>query len=51
MVQALQDFLKQNKESDLLTFTNTDADFQLEKFKDLMEDLTNDDEGSRPSWR
>lgn len=51
MVQALQDFLKQNKESDILTFSNPDVDFQLEKFKDLVEDLTNDDEGSRPSWR
>ncbi|XP_042049090.1 transcription factor MYB88-like isoform X2 [Salvia splendens] len=48
---ALQDFLKQNKESDLFTLTNPDVDFQLEKFKDLVEDLTNDDEGSRPSWR
>ncbi|XP_047960029.1 transcription factor MYB124-like isoform X2 [Salvia hispanica] len=48
---VLQDFLKQNKESDLYTLTNPDVDFQLEKFKDLVEDLTNDDEGSRPSWR
>nr|AGN52132.1 MYB-related transcription factor [Salvia miltiorrhiza]AGN52242.1 MYB-related transcription factor [Salvia miltiorrhiza] len=48
---ALQDFLKQNKESDLFTFTNPDVDFQFEKFKDLVDDLTNDDEGSGPSWR
>ncbi|XP_042052887.1 transcription factor MYB124-like isoform X1 [Salvia splendens] len=48
---ALQDFLKQNKESDLFTLTNPDVDLQLEKFKDFVEDLTNDDEGSRPSWR
>lgn len=51
MVQALQEFLKQNKESDLLTFTNPDTDFQLEKFKDLVEDLRNSNEGGRPSWR
>lgn len=48
---ALQDFLKQNKESDVFTFASPDTDFQLEKFKDLLEDLRNDDEGSRPSWR
>ncbi|KAI3467376.1 hypothetical protein Pfo_024039 [Paulownia fortunei] len=48
---ALQDFLKQNKESDLLTFGNSDTDFQLEKFKELVEDLRSSNEGSRPSWR
>ncbi|KAL3654212.1 Transcription factor [Castilleja foliolosa] len=48
---ALQDFLKQNKESDVLEFGNTDTNIQLEKFKDLMEDLRSSNEGSRPSWR
>ncbi|KAL8533880.1 hypothetical protein ACS0TY_010058 [Phlomoides rotata] len=48
---ALQDFLKQNKESDVLTLTDPDTDFQIEKFKELVEDLRNSNEGSRPSWR
>ncbi|KAK6159997.1 hypothetical protein DH2020_003378 [Rehmannia glutinosa] len=49
--RALQDFLKQNKESDVLAFGNPDTDFQLEKFKELVEDLRSSDEGNRPSWR
>ncbi|KAK4402949.1 Transcription factor [Sesamum angolense] len=48
---AVQDFLKQNKESDLLTCRNPDTDFQFEKFKELVEDLRSCNEGSRPSWR
>ncbi|GFP86169.1 myb-related protein b [Phtheirospermum japonicum] len=48
---ALQDFLKQNKESDVLEFGNTDTNIQLEKFKELVEDLRSSNEGSRPSWR
>lgn len=51
MVQALQDFLKQNKESDVLTLRDPDTDFQIEKFKELVEDFRNSNEGSRPSWR
>ncbi|KAI3452820.1 hypothetical protein Pfo_009483 [Paulownia fortunei] len=49
---VLQDFLKQNKESDdLPTIRNSDTDFQLEKFKELVEDLRSCNEGSRSSWR
>ncbi|KAL0421146.1 UNVERIFIED_CONTAM: Transcription factor [Sesamum latifolium] len=48
---AVQDFLKQNKESDLLTCGNPDTDFRFEKFKELVEDLRSSNEGSRPSWR
>ncbi|KAH6805277.1 Duplicated homeodomain-like superfamily protein [Perilla frutescens var. frutescens] len=48
---VLQDFMKQNKESKLLTITNGDADFQLEKFKESAEDIRCFDEGSRSSWR
>ncbi|XP_012847460.1 PREDICTED: myb-related protein B [Erythranthe guttata] len=48
---ALQDFLKQKKESDVLPFENPDPDFQLEKFEEMVEDLRSGDEYSRPSWR
>ncbi|KAK6116462.1 hypothetical protein DH2020_049755 [Rehmannia glutinosa] len=48
---VLQDYLKQNKESDLPTIENSDTDFQLEKFKELVEDLRSCNEGSRSSWR
>ncbi|KAK6133682.1 hypothetical protein DH2020_032592 [Rehmannia glutinosa] len=48
---VLQDYLKQNKESDLPTIENSDTDFQLEKFKELVEDLKSCNEGSRSSWR
>ncbi|KAL7132888.1 hypothetical protein ABFS83_12G105000 [Erythranthe nasuta] len=47
---ALQDFLKQKKESDVLPFENPDPDFQLEKFEEMVEDLRSGDEYSRPSW-
>ncbi|KAL0296918.1 UNVERIFIED_CONTAM: Transcription factor [Sesamum radiatum] len=48
---VLQDFLKQNNENDLLTTRNSDTDFQLEKFKKLVEDLRSSNQGSRSSWR
>ncbi|PIN24960.1 hypothetical protein CDL12_02300 [Handroanthus impetiginosus] len=48
---ALQAFLKQSKESEPFTFGAPDTDFQLEKFKELVEDLRSSDGGSRPSWR
>ncbi|KAL0327190.1 UNVERIFIED_CONTAM: Transcription factor [Sesamum angustifolium] len=48
---VLQDFLKQNNENDLLTTRNSDTDFQLEKFKELVEDLRSSNQGSRSSWR
>lgn len=38
MSQVLQDFLEQNKESE--TIRNSDTDFQVEKFKELAEELT-----------
>ncbi|XP_073014582.1 transcription factor MYB124-like isoform X2 [Primulina eburnea] len=48
---VLQDFLKQNKESDLLTFKDSDTRFQLKKFKELMENVTCSNECSDPSRR
>ncbi|GER49534.1 myb domain protein 88 [Striga asiatica] len=49
--KALQDFLRQNKESELVEFGNLDTDIQLEKLKELVDDLRSSTEGSRPSWR
>ncbi|XVE85903.1 hypothetical protein DITRI_Ditri17bG0128800 [Diplodiscus trichospermus] len=49
--KVLQDFLNQSKENDMLRYTISDIDFQLEDFKDLLEDLRSSNEGSRPSWR
>ncbi|EXB63846.1 Myb-related protein B [Morus notabilis] len=49
--KMLQDFLHQNKESDILGYRISDFDFQLEDFKDLLDDLRSNNEGSRPSWR
>lgn len=46
--QILQDFLKQNKERDPMRFCFDDTDFQLENFKELLEDLRSSNEGSRP---
>ena len=50
-IQVLQDFLNQSKENDIFRYTISDIDFQLEDFKDLLEDLRSSNEGSRPSWR
>ncbi|KAK3025370.1 hypothetical protein RJ639_044910 [Escallonia herrerae] len=47
--KVLQDFLNQTKETEI--FKVSDADFQLESFKDLVEDLRSCNEGSQPSWR
>ncbi|XVE91453.1 hypothetical protein REPUB_Repub01dG0011100 [Reevesia pubescens] len=49
--KVLQDFLNQSKENDIFRYTISDIDFQLEDFKDLLEDLRSSNEGSRPSWR
>ncbi|KAB1994162.1 hypothetical protein ES319_D13G081000v1 [Gossypium barbadense] len=49
--KMLQDFLNQSKENDILRYTMSDIDLQLEDFKDLLEDLRSSNEGSRPSWR
>lgn len=50
-IQILQEFLNQTKEGDMLRCKFPDMDFQLEVFKDLIEDLRSGNEGSRPSWR
>ncbi|KAJ7943506.1 MYB transcription factor [Quillaja saponaria] len=47
--KVLQDFLNQSKETDILRYKI--PDLQLEDLKDMIEDLRNCDEGSRPSWR
>ncbi|CAL5398979.1 unnamed protein product [Camellia sinensis] len=49
--KVLQDFLNQNRGSDMLGISISDMDFQLENFKDLVEDLRSISEGSHPSWR
>ncbi|OMO93189.1 hypothetical protein CCACVL1_06596 [Corchorus capsularis] len=49
--KVLQDFLNQSKENDIFRYSISDIDFQLEDFKDLLEDLRSCNEGSRPSWR
>ncbi|XAR56028.1 hypothetical protein NMG60_11036309 [Bertholletia excelsa] len=49
--KVLQDFLNQTKGSDMLGTKISDMDFQLENFKDLVEDLRSSNEGSQPSWR
>ncbi|XP_022726244.1 transcription factor MYB88-like isoform X2 [Durio zibethinus] len=47
----LQDFLNQSKKNDIFRCTISDIDFELEDFKDLLEDLRSSNEGTRPSWR
>ncbi|XP_022733262.1 transcription factor MYB124-like isoform X2 [Durio zibethinus] len=49
--KVLQDFLNQSKENVIFRYTISDIDFQLEDFKDLLEDLRSSNEGSRLSWR
>ncbi|KAK9028087.1 hypothetical protein V6N11_067902 [Hibiscus sabdariffa] len=46
--KVLQDFLNQSKENDTLRYTFSDIDFQIEDFKDLLEDLRST---NQPSWR
>ncbi|CAI9768014.1 unnamed protein product [Fraxinus pennsylvanica] len=46
--KILQDFLKQNKECDRHKFCFDDTDFQLENFKELLQDLRSSNVGSRP---
>ncbi|CAA0838571.1 Duplicated homeodomain-like superfamily protein [Striga hermonthica] len=49
---VLQNFLKQNKESDTPIIKNSDADFRIEKLKELVEEeLRSPNEGSVSSWR
>ncbi|XVF09624.1 hypothetical protein REPUB_Repub07fG0109900 [Reevesia pubescens] len=46
--KVLQDILNQSQENDIFRYTISDIDFQLEDFKDLLEDLSSN-EGSRPT--
>ncbi|KAF3431429.1 hypothetical protein FNV43_RR26160 [Rhamnella rubrinervis] len=49
--KVLQDFLNHNKDTDILRYRISDFDFDLDEFKDLLDDLRSSNEGSRPSWR
>lgn len=49
--KVLQDFLNHTKENDLVRFKLSDIDFQLENFKDLLEDLRSSNEDGQHSWR
>ncbi|KAL1191380.1 Transcription factor MYB88 [Cardamine amara subsp. amara] len=49
--KVLQDFLNKSKENDLFRYGIPDIDFQLEEFKDLVEDLRSSTEDSQASWR
>ncbi|KAL7260960.1 hypothetical protein ACSBR1_006597 [Camellia fascicularis] len=49
--KVLQDFLNQNRGSDMLGISISDMDFQFENFKDLVEDLRSSSEASHPFWR
>ncbi|XP_051122627.1 transcription factor MYB124-like [Andrographis paniculata] len=48
---ALQNFRKQNKGSDSITFNRSEAEFQIENCREMVEDLRSSNEGSIPSWR
>ncbi|VVA91296.1 unnamed protein product [Arabis nemorensis] len=49
--KVLQDFLNKGKETDLFRYGIPDIDFQLEEFKDLVEDLRSGYEDNQLSWR
>jgi myb proto-oncogene protein len=49
--KVLQEFLDQNKGSDMLGIKISDMDFQFENFKDLVEDLRSGSDCNQPSWR
>ncbi|KAF7112315.1 hypothetical protein RHSIM_RhsimUnG0242100 [Rhododendron simsii] len=49
--KVLQEFLNQNKGSDMLGIKLSDMDFQFENFKDLVEDLRSGSHCNQPSWR
>ncbi|XP_021887851.1 transcription factor MYB124 isoform X1 [Carica papaya] len=49
--KVLQDFLNRNKDNESLKYRISGIDFQLEDFKDLIEDLRSSNEGSQRSWR
>ncbi|ESQ35374.1 hypothetical protein EUTSA_v10007659mg [Eutrema salsugineum] len=49
--KVLQDFLNKGKENDLFRYGIPDIDFQIDEFKDLVEDLRSSYEENQPSWR
>ncbi|CAN6910258.1 unnamed protein product [Brassica oleracea] len=49
--KVLQDFFNKSKENDLFRYGLPDIDFQLEEFKDLVDDLRSSNEDSQASWR
>ncbi|XP_059648875.1 transcription factor MYB124-like isoform X2 [Cornus florida] len=49
--KVLQNFLNQTKGSDVLCCELSEMNFQLEKYKDFVEDLRSSNEGSQSSWR
>ncbi|KAK6931206.1 SANT/Myb domain [Dillenia turbinata] len=49
--KVLQDFLNQSKESNTLSYCISDMDFQLENFKDLIEELRSCNRGCEVSFR
>ncbi|KAL1202579.1 Transcription factor [Cardamine amara subsp. amara] len=49
--KVLQDFLNKGKENNLFRSGIPDIDFQIEEFKDLVEDLRSSYEDNQPSWR
>ncbi|CAN8293550.1 unnamed protein product [Cochlearia groenlandica] len=49
--KVLQDFLNKGKENDLFRYGIPDIDFQIEEFKDLVEELRSSYEDNQPSWR
>ncbi|CAH2045702.1 unnamed protein product, partial [Thlaspi arvense] len=49
--KVLQDFLNKSKENDIFRYGIPEMDFQLEEFKDLIEELRSSNEDSQASWR
>ncbi|CAN1349064.1 Transcription factor MYB124 [Linum perenne] len=49
--KVLQDYLKKGNEDEIPSYAISDLDFQLEDFKDLIEDLRSSSDGSHISWR
>ncbi|KAJ0237982.1 Transcription factor MYB88 [Hirschfeldia incana] len=49
--KVLQDFLNKSKEKDIFGYGLPEMDYQLEEFKDFVEDLRSSNEDSQASWR
>ncbi|XP_043725204.1 transcription factor MYB124-like [Telopea speciosissima] len=49
--KELQDFLNQNKDSNLLNYRISETDFLLDDYRDLAGELARGNMGSQPSWR